>query len=149
MLKGIVKLFGGDPHKRTMEALFPLVDEINALEPEFEKLSNEELRAKTDEFRKRLVRNSASHLTVKRINSRLAQRIAIDFADGLVKFLGIEQRVFYILSIAHESFISSKACARWATKLSSDCSFFFRDEFDTFLNKLMMFLMAFKCVSDG
>jgi preprotein translocase subunit SecA len=54
MLKGFVKLFGGDAHKRTMEALFPLVDEINALEPEFEKLSDEALRAKTDEFRSRI-----------------------------------------------------------------------------------------------
>ncbi len=54
MLKGFVKLFGGDAHKRTMEALFPLVDQINALEPEFEKLTDDELRAKTDEFRARL-----------------------------------------------------------------------------------------------
>ncbi|MBV6467112.1 MAG: Protein translocase subunit SecA [Anaerolineales bacterium] len=54
MLKGFVKLFSGDTHKRTMESLFPLVDEINALEPEFEKLTDEELRAKTDEFRARL-----------------------------------------------------------------------------------------------
>ncbi len=54
MLKGFVKLFGGDTHKRTMESLFPLVDEINALEPQFEKLSDEELCAKTDEFRQRL-----------------------------------------------------------------------------------------------
>ncbi len=53
MLKGFVKLFGGDVHRRTMEALFPLVDEINALEPEFEKLTDDELRAKTDEFRAR------------------------------------------------------------------------------------------------
>ena len=54
MLKGFVKFFGGDAHKRTMQALFPLVDQINALEPEFEKLSDEALRAKTDEFRERL-----------------------------------------------------------------------------------------------
>lgn len=54
MLKGFVKLFGGDAHKKTMESLFPLVDEINALEPEFEKLSDDELRAKTDEFHARL-----------------------------------------------------------------------------------------------
>jgi preprotein translocase subunit SecA len=54
MLKGIVKLFGRDTHKRAMEALFPLVDEINALEPAFEKISDEALRAKTDEFRARL-----------------------------------------------------------------------------------------------
>ena len=26
-VKGIVKLFGGNTHKRTMESLFPLVDE--------------------------------------------------------------------------------------------------------------------------
>jgi preprotein translocase subunit SecA len=54
MLKGFVKLFGGDAHKRTMESLFPLVDEINALETQFEALSDEALRAKTDEFRSRL-----------------------------------------------------------------------------------------------
>jgi preprotein translocase subunit SecA len=54
MLKGFVKLFGGDAHKRTMESLFPLVDEINALESQFEALSDEALRAKTDEFRSRL-----------------------------------------------------------------------------------------------
>ena len=54
MLKGIVKFLGGDTHKRTMESLFPLVDEINALEPAFEALSDEALRAKTDEFRSRI-----------------------------------------------------------------------------------------------
>ena len=47
MLKGIVKFLGGDTHKRTMESLFPLVDEINALEAQFEALSDEALRAKT------------------------------------------------------------------------------------------------------
>ena len=55
MLKGIVKFLGGDTHKRTMESLFPLVDEINALEAQFEALSDEALRAKTDEFRSRLL----------------------------------------------------------------------------------------------
>ncbi len=65
MLKGFVKLFGGDPHKRTMEALFPLVDEINALEPEFEKLSDEALRAKTDEFRSRLNGSAPSPFSEK------------------------------------------------------------------------------------
>ena len=54
MLKGIVKFFGGDAHKKSMEALFPLVDQVNALEPEFEKLDDAALRAKTDEFRRRL-----------------------------------------------------------------------------------------------
>ncbi len=51
MLKSFVKLFGGDPNKKTIEQLRPTVEEINALEAEYEALSDETLRAKTDEFR--------------------------------------------------------------------------------------------------
>ncbi|RME89385.1 MAG: hypothetical protein D6770_04690 [Anaerolineae bacterium] len=54
MLRGFVKLFGGDPHKREIEKLGALVEEINALEPQYEALSDDALRAKTDEFRARL-----------------------------------------------------------------------------------------------
>jgi len=54
MLQRFVKTFGGDPNKREIEKLSGHADEINALEPEFESLSDEALRAKTDEFRARL-----------------------------------------------------------------------------------------------
>ena len=54
MLQNFVKLFGGDPNKREIEKLSELVEIINGLEPEFEALSDEELRAKTDEFRAQL-----------------------------------------------------------------------------------------------
>ncbi len=54
MLKNFVKLFGGDPTKKTVEKLSDLVIQINAFEPQFEALSDEALRAKTDEFRARL-----------------------------------------------------------------------------------------------
>jgi len=54
MLQRFVKAFGGDPNKREIEKLSGLVDEINALEPEFESLPDEALRAKTDEFRAHL-----------------------------------------------------------------------------------------------
>ncbi|PJH75883.1 MAG: hypothetical protein CO064_04340, partial [Anaerolineae bacterium CG_4_9_14_0_8_um_filter_58_9] len=54
MLQRFVKTFGGDPNKREIEKLSGLVNEINALEPEFESLSDEALRAKTDEFRARI-----------------------------------------------------------------------------------------------
>lgn len=47
------KLFG-DPNKRILDKLQPTVDEINNLEPKFEKLSDEALKSKTIEFRKRL-----------------------------------------------------------------------------------------------
>ena len=54
MLKNFVKLFGGDPTKKTVEKLGELAEQINALEAEFEALSDEALRAKTDEFRRRV-----------------------------------------------------------------------------------------------
>ena len=54
MLQKFVKAFGGDPNKREVEKLSELVEVINGLEPDFESLSDEELRAKTDAFREQL-----------------------------------------------------------------------------------------------
>ena len=54
MLQKFVKVFGGDPNKREIEKTTGIVDRINQLEPVFEALSDEALRAKTDEFRQRL-----------------------------------------------------------------------------------------------
>jgi preprotein translocase subunit SecA len=54
MLKRFVRIFGGDPNKRAIEKYSGLVDEINAMELDYEKLSSEALRAKTGEFRQRL-----------------------------------------------------------------------------------------------
>ena len=53
MLKGLAKLVGGSD-ERTAKKLEPIAEEINALEPDFERLSDEQLRAKTDEFKARL-----------------------------------------------------------------------------------------------
>ncbi|RMH44012.1 MAG: preprotein translocase subunit SecA [Alphaproteobacteria bacterium] len=47
------KVFG-TPNDRKIKATRPLVEKINALEPEFEKLSDEGLREKTAEFKARL-----------------------------------------------------------------------------------------------
>src|SRR5207302_117123 len=44
----------GDPNKRDLKAIQPLIDKINALEPAMQKLSDEELAAKTAEFRAQL-----------------------------------------------------------------------------------------------
>ena len=40
--------------ENALKRLQPMVERINGLEPEFEKLSDAELRAKTDEFKARL-----------------------------------------------------------------------------------------------
>lgn len=49
----ITKLFGTHS-QRELKLVYPIVDKIEALEPEFEKLSDEELRHKTEEFKERL-----------------------------------------------------------------------------------------------
>jgi preprotein translocase subunit SecA len=54
MLPKILTALSGNPNKRRIEQLSDLADQINTLEPDFEKLSDEALRAKTDEFRKRI-----------------------------------------------------------------------------------------------
>ena len=53
MLKLAQKIFGSS-NDRELKRLSASIAPINALEPEFEKLSDTELKAKTDEFRKRL-----------------------------------------------------------------------------------------------
>jgi preprotein translocase subunit SecA len=54
MLKFIVNKIIGTQNQRTLKRLSPLVDKINALEPAMKALSDEQLRAKTEEFRKQV-----------------------------------------------------------------------------------------------
>ncbi len=54
MLKSFVKLVGGNPNKRSVEAYTEMVNVINGLEAEMESLSDDALRQKTGEFRERL-----------------------------------------------------------------------------------------------
>ena len=51
----IAKKVFGTPNDRKIKATRPLVDQINALEPEFEKLPDEGLSEKTDELAKRAI----------------------------------------------------------------------------------------------
>ena len=44
----------GTHSEREVKRVIPIVDKIESLEPEMEKLSDEELRGKTAEFKKRL-----------------------------------------------------------------------------------------------
>ena len=51
MVKFFSKLL--DSNEKELKRLQPYVDRVNALEPEFEKLTDADLRARTDEFKKR------------------------------------------------------------------------------------------------
>lgn len=55
MISLLLKMLG-DPNDRKIKRIMGIIDHINALEPQFESLSDDELRAKTEEF-KEILRN--------------------------------------------------------------------------------------------
>ena len=59
MINFLLKLLG-DPNEKKVKKILGIIDHINALEPEFEKLTDEELRAKTDEFKEILSKRPKS-----------------------------------------------------------------------------------------
>ena len=54
MLSKIFKLFAGNHYKRFYKKARPIVAKINAIEQSYQSLTDEQLRAKTDEFMKRI-----------------------------------------------------------------------------------------------
>jgi len=73
----LAKIFG-DPNKKYLKRIQPVVDKINSLEPYFKSLSNEKLREKTEIFKKRLkeVSNSEADLE-KCLNDILPEAFAL------------------------------------------------------------------------
>ena len=56
----LIKKIVGTKNEREIRRIQPLVEKINALEPQYEKLANAGLRAKTDEFKKRIQEATAA-----------------------------------------------------------------------------------------
>ena len=48
----LTKIFG-DPNEKELKKLWPIVEEVNKFEKTYQKLSNQQLKAKTEEFKKR------------------------------------------------------------------------------------------------
>ena len=59
MISLLLKLLG-DPNERKVKSIMGIIDHINALEPQFEAMSDDELRAKTDEFKAILAKRPTS-----------------------------------------------------------------------------------------
>ena len=59
MISLLLKMLG-DPNEKKVKKMMGIIEHINSLEPQFEKLSDEELRAKTDEFKEILAKRTTS-----------------------------------------------------------------------------------------
>jgi preprotein translocase subunit SecA len=60
MIAALAKKIFGTGNERELKSIRPLVDKINSLEPEMEKLTDEQLRAKTAEFKERVQKKGES-----------------------------------------------------------------------------------------
>lgn len=78
---GLVKKIFGDANEREVKKMFKVVEKINALEPEIEALSDEQLKQKTDEFKARLA-NGAT------LDDILAEAFAV-VREGSKRVLGM------------------------------------------------------------
>ena len=76
MFQKIIKVLGGDPHKREVDRLSSIVQEINRLEDRFEKMSDDELRGMTGQFRARLEAVKGSDQKRKLLDDLLPEAFA-------------------------------------------------------------------------
>ncbi len=84
MLDFVLKRIIGTQNERALRKLQPLVDSINNLEPEISKLSDADLRAKTDEFRRRVKKEeepSASQL--RELKEQVSEATSPEEKDNL------------------------------------------------------------------
>ncbi|MFH1583356.1 MAG: preprotein translocase subunit SecA, partial [Candidatus Falkowbacteria bacterium] len=71
---GIIDKIFGDPNNKVIKALRPVVEQINNLENKFKAMSDEELKAQTQEFRKRLGVKMDGEKEVKPLSTEEAER---------------------------------------------------------------------------
>jgi preprotein translocase subunit SecA len=57
LFKKLIKAVVGDENEKSLKSFYPIVESINKLEDEIKSLSDDELKGKTSEFKKRLSKN--------------------------------------------------------------------------------------------
>ena len=82
MITSIAKKIFGTQNERELKSIRPLIDKINSLEPEYAKLTDEELRGKTKEFQERIQKKGES------VDSLLPEAFAV-CREGAKRALGM------------------------------------------------------------
>ena len=92
LIKLLTKVFGSR-NDRTLRRMRKVVNIINAMEPEIEKLSDEELKGKTAEFRARLEKGEVlENLKARRKASVLALNASANNNKPLLHFINSATR---------------------------------------------------------
>ena len=95
MLQSVLTKFFGTKHDRDVKKVQPLVDQINELEPHFKSYTDDQLRAKTDEFKARLAegvanvrtQEEASKIEAKILDDLMVEAFAL-VREAAIRVLG-------------------------------------------------------------
>ena len=100
LLKNLINKLFGSYSERELKRLYPIVEQINKLEPKFEKLSDAELRNKTEEFKQRYINGET-------LDSILPEAFAV-VREGSKRILGMRHFDVQLLGgiVLHQGRIS-------------------------------------------
>jgi len=119
LLNSLLKIFVGDKSKQDVKAILPLVEKINAFETNFKTLSNDELRAKTIEFKDKIKRaRLPKDQTIADIKTQIEQTQDIDKREDFYAEIDKLEKEVYEISektldqILPEAFAVIKETAR-------------------------------------
>ena len=103
----------GTHSERELKRIYPLVDKIEALRPEMQKLTDEELRAKTDEFKKRLTEGET-------LDDLLVEAFAV-VREGAKRAIGLEPYRVQIIGgiVLHQGRIAEMKTGEGKTLVST------------------------------
>ena len=62
MVKWVLQKIMGSKNQREVKRLWPVVQQINEFEQQYQKLSDDQLRAKTAEFKQRIAKIGRAHV---------------------------------------------------------------------------------------
>lgn len=134
MLKFINKLFGGSKSEKDVKKMSPVIDQINQYFQSYQSISNDELRAKTTDFRNRIAKH-VHDITTQIANLKAEAETTVDIhaksdifkqVDALVKtrdaqleevLLQILPEAFAVVKTASQRFKENTELRSTATEL--------------------------------
>lgn len=116
MLKALL----GDPNARKLKKFQPLIAEINLLEEDFKKLSDEELRGKTKEFRAKLAQAETYEETQEILDEILPEAFAV-VREAAIRVLGMRHYDVQLLGgmVLHKGQIAEMKTGEGKTLVST------------------------------
>ena len=103
----IISKFFSDPSEKVIKIMQTKVDEINALEEKFKKISNEELKEMTHKFKEQISENGKEIEIINEILNKILPEAFAVVREASVRVLG--QRQYDVQLIGDGQFCTTKS----------------------------------------